>query len=243
MCMTSPTKIEVILRMCPESAKPLNGGARPGWFSKEKCLASLLAGADSDVHITVLYDGDEFPTWLISAPVSFYKISGRSGDTSFLAQLDYAFHAIQDESTIVYILEDDYLHLPCWAKLLREAFDSEEIEPHTLTPHYVTLYDHYDKYVYSMYADLHSRIAVTPSRHWRTTPSTTNTFACLLRTLRADAEIHQKFKNQDHEKFLALAAQKGRVLLSAIPGAATHAHTELLSPCMDWSTALEPCGF
>jgi hypothetical protein len=238
--MTTPTKIEVILRMCPESAKPLNGGARPGWFSKEKCLASLLAGADSEVRITVLYDGDELPTWLTTAPVSVQKISGRSGDTSFLTQLDYALRTIQDESTIVYILEDDYLHLPSWANLLREAF--EDMEPHIIHPSYATLYDHYDKYIYSMYSGLHSRIAVTPSCHWRTIPSTTNTFACLLHTLRADADIHISFQNRDNDKFLKLGKERGRVVISSIPGAATHAHAELLSPCVDWNAVLGSKG-
>jgi hypothetical protein len=221
--------------MCSESAKPIHGGDRPGWFSKEKCLASAAAAAGPSVKITVLYDGDTMPTWLSKYPVTVHQIFERSGDGSFIAQIQYAVDTIKNPNTIVYILEDDYLHIDGWSTILREAFDEENIEPHVLKPSYVTLYDHLDKYIYSMYSELMSRIAITPSRHWRTVPSTTNTFACLLKTLKEDASIHIDYKNKDHTKFLKLGSQKGRVVISPMPAASTHAGTGFLSPCVDWN--------
>ena len=236
--------IEVIIRMCPDSAKPIHGGIRPGWFSKEVCLASVVSAAhdyNGIFNITVLYDGDEAPQWLSNyinayGNIAVKYISGRSGDTSFQAQIQYAIEHIKDDNTIVYILEDDYLHRKEWPSLLLDAFDPESMEPHTIVPAYVSLYDHLDKYYYSVYSELTSRIGISLTSHWRTIPSTTNSFACLMRTLREDAAIHFQFKNKDNEKFLYLGALKGRVILSPIPAGATHAEADLVSPCVKWDS-------
>jgi hypothetical protein len=137
------------------------------------------------------------------------------------------------QDAIIYLLEDDYLHIPGWTCALREAFDSN------LAP-YVTLYDHSDKYKHPMYKNLKSEIFVTESSHWRTTPSTTNTYAMLYKTLLSNKDTHLRFSDTnvgytfDHDKFLHLASI-GQRLVSSIPGLSTHVEEQHLSPVIDWS--------
>lgn len=150
---------------------------------------------------------------------------------SFLRLLDHVSHLDLHPETILYFVEDDYLHRPGWLDVLLEGIQIAE---------YVTLYDHKDKYF--LYPDLASRIFATSICHWRTTPSTTNTFALRFKTLIRDLTTHRKFSegraiSSDHEKFCQLHAQ-GSMLISPMPGWSTHAEPEFASPCIDWEPYL-----
>jgi hypothetical protein len=128
-------------------------------------------------------------------------------------------------------VEDDYLHRPGWIEVLKEGF--------SLPADYVTLYDHRDKYFYPMYRTLDARLFVTKSCHWRTTPSTTNTFAARFGTLMQDLALQRRFSKgrsitEDHRKFCTLG-KKGRVLISPLPGWSTHVEPNYASPCIDWN--------
>jgi len=125
------------------------------------------------------------------------------------------------------------VHRDGWSEILLEGF--------TLPIHYVTLYDHRDKYT-EAYKDLMCKLLYTQSVHWRPTPSTTQTFATLFKTLKEDLHIHKQYStntepSQDHYKFMNLRKQ-GRYLISSVPGYSTHAHRDLLSPCVDWEKYL-----
>ncbi len=95
-----------------------------------------------------------------------------------------------------------------------------------------------------MYRKLSAQLFITPSCHWRTTPSTTNTFAVRFGTLLRDLRIHRRFSqnrqiSDDHRKFCCLK-RRGRILISALPGWATHAEPEYASPCIDWNMLKQP---
>ncbi len=150
---------------------------------------------------------------------------------SFLRLLDHVASLKLDPETIVYFLEDDYLHKEGWTEILLEGFSIPEAD-------YVTLFDHRDKYFHPNYQTLQSKIFHTSSCHWRTTPSTTNTFAMRYKTLMRDLEIQRVFSqgvkiSKDHEKFSKLA-ERGAKLISSIPGWSTHNELEFASPCTDW---------
>ncbi len=154
---------------------------------------------------------------------------------SFLRMLDYVASKKFHPDTILYFVEDDYLHRPGWLEVLLEGFSIPEAD-------YITLYDHKDKYFAPMYKELKSRLFATNSCHWRETPSTTQTFATRFKTLVRDLPIHQKYSegrdiSQDHEKFLELGRQ-GATLISSIPGFSTHAEPEFASPCINWESFL-----
>ena len=162
-------------------------------------------------------------------PVHVFKAGTEA--TSFLYMLEYVKQQKFSADTIIYFLEDDYLHRPHWPKILREAFTLPNVD-------YVTLYDHRDKYFLPQYTELKSKIFHTESCHWRVTPSTTNTYAMRFKTLQNHIDIHRSFSlrrtiTADHDKFIKLA-EEGATLISSIPGFSTHAEPDYASPCTHW---------
>jgi len=158
---------------------------------------------------------------------------------SFLSMLEYVYRQKFSPDTIIYFLEDDYLHRPHWPRVLREAF--------ALPIDYVTLFDHRDKYFFPQYVDLKSKIFHTHSCHWRTTPSTTNTYAMLFKTVQKQIDLHRCFSigrtiTADHDKFCKLA-EEGAVLISSIPGFSTHIELDFASPCHDWEKILQETSY
>ena len=136
-----------------------------------------------------------------------------------------------DPETIIYIVEDDYLHRAGWIDILLEGFSIPDVS-------YVTLYDHKDKYFYPMYDQLESKLYHTKSCHWRVTPSTTNTYAMKFKTLLRDLYTHRRYSlnldvSSDHAKFCDLSSQ-GKFLISPMPGWSTHLEPEYASPCINW---------
>jgi hypothetical protein len=163
------------------------------------------------------------------------EFKGGSETASFLYMLEYVYRKKLRSETIIYFLEDDYLHRAGWPQILREAFTLSGID-------YVTLFDHRDKYFFPQYADLRSKIFHTDSCHWRTTPSTTNTYAMFFKTLQKHIDIHRCFSlgrtiTADHDKFCKLAEEEA-VLISSIPGYSTHVEVDFASPCTDWEKIL-----
>lgn len=230
----TPQTIQVIMRMC--DTESLSGSAsRPSNFSKESLFNNLMATRDSHTNITIVYDGDELPTFLKDTGrfprFQILPCKGGNGDISFQNLIMYIKCQQYEPNTIIYILEDDYLHKAGWPRIMREGFGT--LQPSFLKLDYITLYDHKDKYCYPMYNELLSKIAISPSVHWRTTPSTTNTFATTYKIFIEDFDIHYSYLNKDHEKFLELA-KVGRILGSCMPGYSTHCHKDYMSPCVEW---------
>ncbi|HSX14021.1 MAG TPA: hypothetical protein VLE96_06365 [Chlamydiales bacterium] len=223
-------KIEVFSRHCVFSSISHKKKRITG-FSKERCYQNLMKTIDlKDANITHFVDtaGGDAPFLL---PEKTIKMSEGTEAGSFLRMLEYVTSLSLHPETIVYFVEDDYIHRPGWVGVMKEAFQIPNID-------YVTLYDHHDKYFFPIYAKLTSRLFATQSCHWRTTPSTTQTFAMRFKTLLRDQSIHCKYsKNRkisaDHEKFLHLG-KKGSILISSIPGWSTHAEPEFSSPTIEW---------
>lgn len=233
-------KIELFVRHCHFSEVSQHKNRIQG-FSREKCFKNLLQTVDPKlVNVTFLLDtfhpspDKHFVLKQNQFPV--IQINEGTETGSFLRLLDHVTSLRLKPDTIVYFLEDDYLHKKGWAEILLEGFSVPEVS-------YVTLYDHRDKYVFPMYDALTSKIFYTPSCHWRTTPSTTNTYAMKYRTLLDHLPLHRKFSegrriSADHDKFLELWKQ-GATLISPMPGWSTHADRDLTSPCHDWENLLK----
>jgi hypothetical protein len=230
--------IEVFCIQCRESVQ--NGKNRPAWFSKEACFRNLLKTSkeDGNVNITVFFDGDPTDHYILQVasdlqfPIHVVSFSeGGNGARVLYGLLHFIKSRNLSDNTIVYIVEDDFLHRGGWGDKLREGMQTG-ID-------YVTLYDHLDKYTFEMYNDLKSKVYVTNTCHWRTVPSTVNTCAFRMKTLNADFDIHLKWNTKgglpiDHDKYLELG-EKGRLIGSSIPGYSTHCEPEYLSPLVDWS--------
>jgi len=154
---------------------------------------------------------------------------------SFLAQLDYVMNLNLNDETILYFLEDDYLHKNGWEDILVEGLTLPDID-------YITLFDDRDKYFAEQYSDLTAKLFHSKSCHWRTTPSTTNTYAMCFNTLKKHLPVHREFSenreiSSDYDKFCHLQ-QLGATLISSIPGWSTHMEPEHASPCFDWENLL-----
>lgn len=233
--------IKVFVRHCYSSSASAHK-VRFKHFSRKLCYQNLMdtwqeskhvhftffldrANAASEKHF--LKEQNRFPVIEITA--------GTEG-RSFLYMLDYVLKQKYTPDTLIYFLEDDYLHKPHWEKVLREGFSISCAD-------YVTLYDHKDKYALCAYPDLTAYLFHTQTCHWRTTPSTTNTYAMRFETLQKDSLLHREFSSNreisaDHDKFCALS-QLGRVLISSVPGWSTHAEPAYASPCTDWQRILD----
>lgn len=233
-------KIELFVRHCHFSEISSHKIRFPH-FSREKCFENLVKTADlKRVNITLLLDTFypmEKPHFIreqSAFPVIEIKEGTEAG--SFLRLLDLVSSLRLAPDTIVYFLEDDYLHREGWVDILLEGFSLKQAS-------YVTLFDHRDKYFHPTYQDLQSQIFHTESCHWRTTPSTTNTYAMRYRTLLEHLPIHRQFSENrkisaDHDKFLALG-KMGAQLISPIPGWSTHVESDFASPCVSWELLLK----
>jgi len=228
-------KIKIFVRHCNFSSNSAHKN-RPEWFSREKCWNKLKSTIDQDTDITVMFDGTPNNEHFLSKDKEGYQLVCKHGGTdghSFYNLLEYVYEQNIDDNTILYFLEDDYYHKPGWTNILREGFEY-------IGADYITLYDHKDKYFLPMYENLQSKIIATPSIHWRTIPSTTNTYVMLSQTFKNHYGIHKEYCDlergytRDHDKFIRLW-NEGSNLISCIPGYSTHCEVEYLSPCIKWS--------
>ena len=214
---------------------------RPFWFNYNiikdnftKTINRHLSG------LTIVNDVKRMPidyigltSMMLEEGESEYQIRQGSDQGAFLELMKILEEIGFKSDQIIYIVENDYLHRPGWCEILLEGFEHGD---------YVTLYDHPDKY--TDYTDLQSKIFVTKSCHWRTIPSTTNTFAVKYGILMEDMELHKYYAEfgiqglaHDHTKFLDLG-KKGRKIISSIPGYSTHCNN-YLSPCTDWQKIIK----
>ena len=231
--------IRAFQRHCNFSSNSHNK-PRPEWFDREKIFDLLVSTLDERVEFTAFHDlgnGDIENHFLNHKDVNKISKKGGNDAQSFLNLLNYVIEQKYNDDDIIYFLEDDYLHKPGWVNILLEGFEY-------IGADYYTLYDHPDKYFLPMYDDLQSKIIVTPSTHWRTTPSTTNTYACRFKTLKDHFDIHVQYCDliekwtRDHDKFTHLW-KVGSNLVSCIPGYSTHVEGNMFSPLVNWEKYLK----
>ena len=212
---------------------------RPQWFDREKIFDSFLKTLNQDTELTCMFDsarGEVDQHFLSQKNVNVVSLKGGNDAISFLNVLNYIKDQNYDKNDIIYFLEDDYIHRQGWVEILKEGFEY-------IGADYYTLYDHPDKYWLPMYEDLTSKIIATPSVHWRTNPSTTNTYACTYGTLIKHFDTHVKYCDlvakwtKDHDKFTDLW-QQGSNLISCIPGYSAHVEANMLSPTIKWENEL-----
>ena len=212
---------------------------KPDYISNESCLQNATQ-VFKDADWLVIADNVSKETdGMIHAYVSKNDIHHASighGAGTFNLALDEALKYEDDE--IVYFIENDYLHKSNSQKILEEGF--------SLGAPFVALYDHPDKYLepsrggnpYCEGGGEDTRVYLTDSCHWKITNSTTMTFAAKVSTLKRVEPVLRKHTSGPHPNdfhmFLELR-QQGDLLITPIPGYATHGETAWLSPLTDWS--------
>lgn len=218
----------IVNRHCYYSGASANK-ARPAGFGREELFRTLIQGLDPKDKLVILLDdkyksADDHFVLKYRGLYEIQSISVGSEGASFLSALERAATSSEKQ---VYFVEDDYSHAPNWRKILDEGL--------RLNPNgFVTLYDHPDKY--RDYPWLASSLYLSESCWWRSTPSTTNTYACNTDALRKNLKIHSSHSqapiSTDHAKFLELA-QHGQFVISSIPGYSSHVESGNESPFYD----------
>jgi hypothetical protein len=214
---------------------------KPGYINNEACLKNAIQTFPwFGNNWTILADNiSEETRTMIKKYISekFIKdVSVGHGAGTFNLALDEALG--YDDETVIYFIENDYLHKPNADKIIVEGLQ--------LGASFVSLYDHPDKYLppsqggnpYCEGGAEDTRVYLTQSTHWKITNSTTMTFAATVSTLKRTEETLRKYTQgtypEDFKMFLDLREQ-GELLISSIPGYSTHGETAWLTPLTDWS--------
>lgn len=178
--------------------------------TKKHCFENAISAFGKEKFYVIADNcSGELMSVIKESGVSFEETSlGNTG--SFKYAMDKVIRDYPMES-YVYLLEDDYLHLPNSKNALLEGLALAD---------YVTLYDHADQYCFFSEGgtpfnngDYHRwRIFYTETTHWRETPSTTMTIAAKVATLKEDYDIWMSQPSKgvpnDFTTFVKLTKQK-----------------------------------
>lgn len=215
---------------------------RPNWFSYEKCFKNLLDTLNNNCLLTIIFDGNllDFDTSFIKKYHKKYQIKTQlieaGGDLeSNHKTFEYINTLNLQKDDLIYILENDYLHINNWSDYILDLYSL------TGGMHYTSLFDHADKYLcqnnvegeWGMYKNLVSKIYTTNTRHWRTSPNTCGSFIVNKKLFDEDYDI-LSMRKADNTRFGILKEQKNRIVLTPIPGLNTHVQRPWMSPCIDW---------
>ena len=214
---------------------------KPDYIDNEKCLQNFCNAFYEHINdIHIIADNCSEPTIdMINRyinPANIEKVSIGNGAGTFNLSLDKALKWKDEE--IVYFVENDYLHKQNSPTILKEGFD--------LGASFVALYDHPDKYMdprsggnpYCEGGAEDTRVHLTDSCHWKITNSTTMTFATKVSTLKQTEDILRKHTSGTHPNdfniFMELR-ENNHLLITPLPGYATHGETAWLSPLTNWN--------
>lgn len=211
---------------------------KPDYINNENCLrnfCSVFSNHIQDIHIIAdncsKYTLDTIKKYI--DPVNIEQVSVGHGAGTFNLALDKALKF--DNNEIVYFVENDYLHVPDSANVLKEGFE--------LGADCVSLYDHPDKYMngvnpYVSDGGEETKVFLSNSCHWKFTNSTTMTFASKVSTLKQYESIFRKWTVGNHPKDFDMwidLRNNGVSLITPIPGYSTHGESHWLTPLIQWN--------
>lgn len=223
-----------------------NSKRRPPFYSKQACLRNFLDSFRQVARTSfcLINDGPVEPALraLAEQAGEVVELPSVGNSPSFWHALEVAIQFPED--TLVYFVEDDYLHT---RDALTKLVDCHE----DLRADYYTLYDHPVRYMpdYPLGADLpvsDTTVYISRSHHWRVVESTCMTFAATARTLREDSSIFDRHVGSrrvpaDRELFRHLQGlgqyandSPRRRLIGPVPSLATHLEEPWLAPVVDW---------
>lgn len=212
---------------------------KPDYINNELCLKNASEVFTDAIWSVIADNISEETNNMIQKYITrdaIFHTSQGNGAATFNLALDEALK--YDDNEIVYFIENDYLHKPNSQKIIEEGF--------SLGASFVALYDHPDKYLdpseggnpYCSGGAEDTRVYLTDSCHWKITNSTTMTFAAKVSTLKRVEPTLRKWTVGQHphdfEMFLELREQR-ELLITPLPGYATHGETAWLTPLTNWS--------
>lgn len=210
---------------------------KPDYVNNENCLKNFCdAFFDYIYNIVILADNCSDNTINMIKkyidPINIKKVNVGHGAGTFNLALDEVLK--YDDETIVYFVENDYIHLLSSPKIIEEGFK--------LGVDFVSLYDHPDKYINGVNPYVEeggeiTKVFLTNSCHWKFTNSTTMTFATNVKTLKKYESTLRKYTSTSHphdfDMWVDLRSQ-GASLITPIPGYSTHGESAWLTPLINW---------
>jgi glycosyltransferase involved in cell wall biosynthesis len=232
-------------------------GKAPDYFTNENCLNNFIKNFrvnQSELVIIADNISDKTMQWLQNYEAEIIRTSlGNCGS------FDFAYNkaiAENEDEDIIYFVENDYLHREGARNALMEAFNYCKAD-------YVNLYDSPERYKkhfnvnYNKELDIllenfksyKSEVIYGINDYWRTVNTATMTFASKVKILKSDQYVfksalltltekehpYRKIPG-DYELFCTLVDVKSRLMITPIPGYATHG--DLLSPKINWKDYL-----
>jgi hypothetical protein len=212
---------------------------KPNYITNENCLRNFCNIFFHQRHdITIIADNCSEETLNMIGkyidPINIHKVSVGHGAGTFNLALDMALK-LEDPDTIVYFVENDYLHLKNSPAILNELHNN-------LNAPYGTLYLHPDKFIPQQFGGnpevdtdggYTTKIYRGPTELYGMFNSTTMTFSSKVGTLREDEYILRKWTEGTHpndfQMFLELR-NKGKALLCPLNTYSTHGETKWLAP-------------
>jgi len=217
---------------------------KPEYINNTNCLNNFIKNFGTPDLIIADNVNDVYFNELLHYNVMIDRTELGSGAQSFKYMLEkYILNnkISNNDNEIIYMVENDYLHLPNTKRVLEDGFN-------ILNPDYLSLYDHPDKYInysaggsnpYVEDGGELTRVVTSKFTHWKLTNSTTMTFASRISTLKKDYNIIKKYISGTHPNdfnmFIELR-NNGRTLISPIPSYSTHGESLFLSLFVDWDT-------
>lgn len=245
------------LHVVYRSTGPANRKNRPPFFSKALSLASLLHSAQrcADPPDLVFVNDGPMPDARLATMQAWGRVvplPGLGNSGSYRRAVSVPAGEGWEGEDLVYLCEDDYLHLPDALPTLVAA------APGLPSAGYLTLYDHPDRYAGRRDWG-RTEVMVAGGHHWRTVESSCMTFAARAATLRADRLWHwiATLPHTPRDRLLWLTCQRlgplralprlPRVrrhgsavphrLVAALPSLASHLEEGCLSPVGNWEAA------
>jgi hypothetical protein len=213
------------------------------WATKEYCLKNFTDKFYYHKHnITVIADNVSAETLQM---IERYTPSNQIIQTQYGHGALTFNHALQlamklDIDDKVYFVEDDYLHRDDADLVLSDLLDTAPI---------ATLYDHPDKYLnpseggnpHCSGRSEQTRLYLGKYSHYKLTNSTTMTFGVTVKTLKLIYDIINQWTSKEHPSYYPYdyymfqqLISMGYLIVSSVPGYATHTETRWLSPLVEW---------
>jgi hypothetical protein len=208
---------------------------KPDYINNENCLKNFIY-VFGNQNLEIIADNCSEETLRMIRkyvhPNKINKVSVGHGAGTFNLALDKALE--YDDETIVYFVENDYIHLPGSPQILKEGFD--------LGAPYITLYLHPDKFIsptqggnpeVDQDGGYATKIYRGETQLFGMFNSTTMTFAAKVKTLKEDEATLRKWTSWTHpndfQMFLELR-DKGKALLCPLNTFSTHGESRYLAP-------------
>lgn len=233
---------------------------RVPWFDYERAFKTLLDSLDPHLaNLTVCFDGTSeeynehftekyqhkynFKTRLINTKLyegPCYENDGSSKSTALISQIIKQENLPED--SLIMIQENDYVFLPVnWSMIVLDLFNNYINENH-----YISLYDHYDKYIFvkdtnnhwGMYKDLKSKIILSGVCHWREVPNITSSWIFPKKLFDRDFEQHS-IGISDNTGCDIWYKKYGTKFLTPIPSISTHSEIVFIAPLINWQNIIE----